>query len=389
MKIEKSFTILLGAILASIITATSLYAVETKLNYGGYIKLDVNNSYYHDGYVSPLNPLRDFHLPATIPVGQDLQMYQLDYHVKESRFNLMTLTTLDDGRRIKGFLEMDFLLSVGGDERVSNSFNPRMRHFYFATGPFLFGQTWTTFMIVILPDDLDFVGAAEGVVFGRQPQLRLSYKGWQLSLENPETTVSLFDGGGRMVCGASRFPDVIARRNFSSGSAALSIAGIVRQLQNRDEEGNLSDREYGYGLTIGQEARLGGDDLKFQGTVGRGLGRYVGLNFVNAAAVDTLGRMSTIDEACGFIAYRHFWTKKLRSTIDVSAFWARNPVEITGGTVNKEAQSASINLLWSPVNGWTVGMEYMRARRVLEDDTEGQFDRVQLSARWDFGYLSK
>ena len=158
----KKFVIVGGFVLA----ATAQAEVKTELDYGGYIKMDVLSTYYRNGDVAPESPLRDFHLPSQIPVGSLDESYDLDFHVKESRFHLGTNTTVD-GHEIKGFLELDFLLSKQGDEKVSNSFNPRLRHFYLTTGSWLFGQTWTTFMIVVVPDDLDFAGAAEGLVFGR------------------------------------------------------------------------------------------------------------------------------------------------------------------------------------------------------------------------------
>ena len=43
---------------------------------------------------------------------------------------------------------------------------------------------------MIIPEDLDFAGAAEGIVFIRQPQVRFSWNKWQFALENPETVVT-------------------------------------------------------------------------------------------------------------------------------------------------------------------------------------------------------
>ena len=67
---------------------------------------------------------------------------------------------------------------------------------------------------------------------------------------------------------------------------------------------------------------------------------------------------------------------------------ADNPAPVAGAGVNKEAQSYSLNLLYSPTPKLTFGAEVMHARRVLEDGTDGAFDRLQLSARYDFGYSS-
>jgi hypothetical protein len=379
---------LMLAVLATILLVTPANATKTSFKYGGYVKFDAMYSYYNNGVPGALSPIRDFHIPGFVPVGDIDKNYTMDFHVKESRFNFQTVTTLDNGRTLRGFLELDFLLSVGGDERVSNSFNPRLRHFYFTTGPWLFGQTWTTFMIVILPDNLDFIGSPDGVIFGRQAQVRYTRGPWQFSLENPEMTVT-HPTLGRVVTGSSGLPDLVARRNFTGDWGKASVGAIVRQLRYVDDSFAFNDREIGFGLTLGSEIKIGKDDLKFQVSGGSGLGRYIGLNFVNAAVIDTTsGQLKTIDEAAGFIAYRHFWNDKWRSTVDASVFYGDNPELVKGSALNRDAQSYSANLLYSPVPMWTVGLEFFHARRRLENGTDGWYQRLQFSALWDFGYLS-
>jgi hypothetical protein len=371
--------------LAAVLLVTPVHAAETTFSHGGYVKLDAITTYYHNGTVGPLSACRDFHIPGLIPVGPTDENLNTDFHAKESRLNLQTVTRFDGGREIKGYVEMDFLLSATGNERVSNSYNPRLRHIYFSTGPWLFGQTWMTFMVIVLPDDLDFIGSPEGTTFGRQPQIRFSHNGWQVSLENSETTVSPQGGGARIVTGSSELPDLVVRRNFKGDWGMAGAATILRRLNFR--EGDADDTELGYGLTAGAKIKtIGMDDIRILATGGTGLGRYVGLNFVNAAFVDTTGRMATIDEFAGFVAYRHFWSDKWRSTVNASLFRADNPKRLVDGKSNRNAQSYSANLLYSPVPEWTVGLEYTYAARELEDGTDGRCDRLQFSARYDFGF---
>jgi hypothetical protein len=379
------FVLALISPFAVLFASVPVNASETAFKFGGYIKFDANHSYYHNGDVEAASPLRDFHIPAAIPLGSDEKNFDTDYHVKESRFNFTTVTRLADGSEIKGFLELDFLLSPAGNERVSNSFNPRLRHFYFSTDPWLVGQTWSTFQIVVLPDNLDFIGAADGVVFIRQPQIRLAWRRWQVSLENPETVVSTIEAGARLVTESSGLPDVVLRYDIKGGWGSVGIAGIGRQLHYDDPTESIKTREYGYGLTAGGELKIGGNDLKLAGTLGHGLGRYVALNFANAAAVDSTGEMTIIDEAVAFIAYRHFWNEKWRSTIDASVCYVDNPSQLPG-SANDNAQSASATLLYSPNPKLTLGVEYMHAWRELKDGTKGQLDRIQFSARYDFGW---
>jgi hypothetical protein len=359
-------------------------AGNTEFKYGGYVKMDVIGTTYRNGDVSSESPLRDFHFPAAIPVDSSDDHHDLDFHVKESRFNLGTTTTVED-REINGFVEFDFLLSSQGDEKISNSFNPRMRHFYFETGKYLVGQTWTTFMIVIIPDDLDFTGAAEGIVFARQPQIRYTRGPWKFALENPETIVTPNGGGSGVVTESGRLPDIVGRYDFPVKWGKLAVSGMLRQLHR--DSGGVSDSEAGFGASVGGQIDFeNGDDLRFQATAARGLGRYIGLNFTNDAVVDADGKLKSIGQFATFASYRHHWNERLRSSVNISLFFAGHDTDLTGSGVNKDAQSYSINLLYSPVSVLTAGVELMHARRVLESGTDGTFQRLQLSARYDFGW---
>jgi hypothetical protein len=239
----------------------------------------------------------------------------------------------------------------------------------------------------VLPEDLDFSGAAEGIVFGRQPQLRFTHGPWQFSLENSQTTVTADSGSARIVCQSGKLPDAVVRRDFKSERATLGVSVMGRLINFTDAEQRFNEREFGFGVSAGTQIKVGKrDDLLLQATAGRGLGRYVGLNFVDALAADSTGQVATIDQVLGFVGYRHYWTDKLRTSVNVSVFFGDNPASIAGGISNKEAQSYSANLLYSPVPKFTVGVEFMHARRVVENGAAGTMDRLQLSARYDFGY---
>ena len=116
--------------------------------FGGYIKTDMIYSDYGSGSSSGAG--RDFYIPGTIPVGPEGAQGEsyLDLHAKESRINFKTNHILDNGAKLGAFIEMDFLLSGQGDERVSNSFAPRLRHAFLTYNKWLFGQTWMTFFNV-------------------------------------------------------------------------------------------------------------------------------------------------------------------------------------------------------------------------------------------------
>ncbi|MGB3377935.1 MAG: DcaP family trimeric outer membrane transporter, partial [Allopontixanthobacter sediminis] len=180
-------------------------------------------------------------------------------------------------------------------------------------------------------------------------------------------------------------PDIVLRYNYGGDWGSLTAAGIVRTLNVADDDFGMEDSALGYGLSLSGQIKIGErDDLRFMGTAGDGLGRYIGLNIVNDAAVDLNGNLDPIFTYSGFAAYRHFWTSDLRSTIAGSYFRADNPVMLTGNQVTDESWNGFVNLVWSPVSRLDLGIEYMYAERTLEDGRSGDLQKIQVSSRFSF-----
>lgn len=360
---------------------------STSMRFGGYVKVDFISSWYRNGDISSESSLRDVHLPALIPVGIADPNFNLDSHVKESRFNFDVQTQIK-GQKIHGFLELDFLFSGQGNEKVSNSFSPRLRHFYFEWKQMLIGQTWSTFMVVVLPDDLDLVGAMDGIVLSRQPQIRYKAGNWWFSVENPETTVVLYQDSQILVTEKEVFPDLIARRNFSGDWGNWAIAGMFRTLNGKDSTGAVT-KEPGFGLTTGGKIYLGnrGDDIRIIATYGQGLGRYLSAGFISGGVIDANMNINAIESFNGYISLNHYWIEeKLCSSFNVSGFKAFNDASLVGPGVNTIAYSLSGNLKYTPVKKLMLGAEFMTAYRELEDGINGRFHRFQFSAKYSFGY---
>ena len=105
-----------------------------KLTFGGYIKIDAR---YVDGDVA----YKDFWTGDGAALTQDASQFKI--FANETRFN----TKYVHGD-VMGFIEMDFdgdAVSGGGNEIISNSSNPRLRHAFIKYKNVLVGQTWTTF----------------------------------------------------------------------------------------------------------------------------------------------------------------------------------------------------------------------------------------------------
>ncbi len=349
--------------------------------FGGYVKLDAMYSDFSDGSVASGSIGRDFYIPGTIPVGGTGESY-LDFHARESRINFKSSHNLDNGAKINTMLELDFLVTSGGNERISNSYSPRVRHAFFTYDKWLFGQTWHTFFNVsALPENLDFVGPSESTVFGRQPMIRYSSGNWQFAAENPETTITPFGGGGRIVADDNMVPDLVARYKLGS----VTIAGIVRELAYENNAAGIDDSTWGYGVSISGKHMIGEkDDFRWMASGGSGLGRYIGLNTANGAVLDADGDLEAIDSYGIFGSYRHFWNDKWRSNLTLGYLSVDNDTDLTGMGVTSDATSLHVNLIYSPVPKMDFGIEYIRANREIESGADGDLNRFQFSAKYAY-----
>ena len=373
-------------------------AKGTKFTYGGYIQLDAISSEYSDG--KPNSLIEDFYVPSLVPVeptdGNSDSYTSTNLHAKTSRFFFTTKTNTDAGD-IGTRIELDFVLSGQGDERISNSWSSRLRHAfvkwdYGEKSSIMAGQSWSTFFNVgALPDVLDFVGPA-GTIFVRQPQVRWTMGGLQVAIENPATRLNDISEKGDTYYGdGNDVPDLIARYNGKWGDLSWSAAGMGRRLQYETRPTNAiegdSDEQYGYALSLSGKWMLGKDDLRFMVNYGDALGRYMGLNAYNDGYVKADGGIDTVDQWGAFLAYRHFWSPKWRSTFSVSASGADNPdtSDFAGADgLAKEYQSVHANLNYLPAPKLSLGTELIYATKELEDGRDGDLSRVQFAVKYAF-----
>ena len=373
----------------------------TKFQYGGFIQLDTMATSYGEGKPGS-DLLEDFLVASLIPVepadGKSDSYSSTNMHAKTSRFYFTTNTPTDYGN-LSSRVELDFILSNQGDERISNSWSSRLRHAflkwdYDQNSSILAGQSWSTFFNVsALPDVLDFVGPV-GTIFNRQPQIRWTSGGLQLAVESPATRLNR-DVGGSLSTSFDEFhegiPDLVARYNGSSGDLNWTVAGIVRELSYEDRSSSAieedSDSQFGYGLSLSGKWALGNNDLRFMANYGDALGRYMGLNAFNDGYVDANGDIETIDQWGLTLAYRHMWSDKWNSTFSVSAIAADNPGTgdfALADSLAKQYQSFHANLSYMPAPGLRFGGEVIYATKELEDGRDGDMSRLQFAAKYAF-----
>lgn len=377
----------LVALSLSTLSSQAMAAVtfgDTELTYGGYIKLDTMWTDTSDGQIAT-GVGRDFYVPGVTPVGGSGESATFDAHARQSRFFLKTATTLDNGKKINGTLEFDMMSTYPiGDERISNGYAPELRHAFLTYDNWLMGQTWSTFMdLASLPDSLDFIGNTDGAIFARQAQVRYTNGGWQVSLENPETTVTPNSGGTRIVTDDNSIPDMVVKYNHADSWGSVALAVMARQLSI--ESAGVDDSTNGYAVSLSGKYNISAtDDIRFTINTGEGLGRYIGLNTSNDAVLDAAEKLDAITVTGYALAYKHAWNDKWRSSLIYSAQNIDNDAQLTGLSVTDNTSSYAMNLIYQAASKLMFGVEVRHATREILSGAEGDLNRVQFSAKYDF-----
>ncbi|KPD21691.1 DcaP family trimeric outer membrane transporter [Idiomarina abyssalis] len=385
--IAKKFTV--SAASAAVLGVMSLgaQANETDIDFGGFVKLDMMVSDYTDGQAPSSGSIaRQQYIPSLTPVGGEGDDMVTDFHARQSRFFLTTDTELDNGETLTGHIEMDFMLTPDGDQRISNSYNPRLRHAFLKYGKWTFGQTWSNFQdLNILAESVDFIGITDGIIFVRQAQIRYTSGGFSASIENPETTVTPV-GGGRIISSDGFAPDVTFKYTGKTDNLTWQASALLRQLTYDVSQTGDDETTFGYGVSFGAKYTFGMDDIRASVTTGSGLGRYLGLNTWNGAYIDSNGELEAIDSTGVSFAYRHFWSEKLRSNVVYSRGWADNDGEVLAlaGDMTEYTQRLAFNLMYSPASNLTFGAEISKANRETEASVDGDLNRLQLMAMYKF-----
>lgn len=338
-----------SAALGALLVSTSLfsaavsaepYVIKFKdgdsLKFGGYIKADAR-------YVSGDLNYQDYWI-GNNPGAVDTS--KLGLNIKESRINASY--THGDWT---GFIEMDFY-GGGGNEIISNSVNPRLRHAFVKNKNWLIGQTWSTFMpLAPLVESLSFGGPMTAQVFIRQAQVRYTTGNWQFALENSQTFGDGDVGGSGNVgvTGAnndpdSKFPDFVARYNFNGDWGTASVGGLLRKV----DQGGIDDMATAINIS-GKINAAGKDDIRFQLTLGEA-GRYAGVTLATDIVVDPItAETKTEKTTAWYVGYRRVWNKDYRSTL----YYGNGQTDVLG---NDRSQVA-VNLIRQVTPQLTFGIE--------------------------------
>lgn len=309
-----------------------------QIKFGGYVKADaryVNGDLNYQDYWIGNNP-------------GAVDTSKLGLNIKESRFNISYIHG-----DWTGFIEMDFY-GGGGNEIISNSVSPRLRHGFVKNKHWLIGQTWSTFMpVAALVESLDFGGPMVAEGFIRQVQIRYSTGNWQFALENSQTYGDS-DGNGSSgnvgVTGSnndpdSKIPDLVARYNVKRDWGQASVAGLLRKV----DQGGIDATATAISLS-GKINAIGQDDIRFQLTLGES-GRYAGITLATDIVVDPITDEIRAEQTTAwYVGYRRVWSDKYRSTI----FYGNGETDILG----HDRSHYAVNLIKQYTPNMIIGVEF-------------------------------
>lgn len=362
----------------------------------GYTKLDALWTDQNGGGTFAYTP-GDVLLDKTnkaVPAGTKFADYEAGskfiMHARQTRLGFATSTDTEYGK-FKTVIETDFY-GAGGNTHVSNSWGLRMRKAYGQIGNFLVGQTWSTFIdLNTYGDILDFGGPA-GSLFIRQAQIRYTqpFEGGsvEFALEDPYNSFISSNAAAPTSGSGLIVPDIIARVNFAGSYGKYSVAGMVRNLKVDQYAGTthaFDDSVWGYAISLNASIpTYGKDNLILQFNYGDALGRYMESEFADAFINPVTGDIEKNDQLGIVVGYRHFWASNLRSSVLYSYASRDNDTKYVANTVDKEYQSVHANLIWSPINRVNIGAEYIWGYRELENNADGDMNRIQFSFQFAF-----
>jgi hypothetical protein len=384
-------------------TATKVAAVEktappakgfrvgnSTITIGGYVKFDALASSFSGGDPAANSLVNDYYFPAQIPVGGRGEGVNLTTSVRETRIFVQTETQLGD-KKVNGHLELDFLdTPLIGNQRVSNSFVPRIRRAFITYDKLTFGQDWSTFQNPgALPERLDFVGPTEGTVFERQPLIRYKSGNISIALENPETTVT--QGTTSVESDDDVAPDLVLRfdKKWKKGSVAIAGIGRILKVDNSGAPspigvlGTIDDTAIGWGVSASGVYESGPSRFTAMATVGEGIGRYVGLNLRDDVIVSPTNQLDTPLLYAGFVSYRYAFADKWKAIGTLSGFKSETPA-FASLALTKSVYSGNLDVLYNPIKPLIVGFGFRYAKRTLENGLSGNLRRAQFSAQYNF-----
>jgi len=272
------------------------------------------------------------------------------------------------------------------------------------------GRDYTLFLnTATIPDTLDFEGPnaiPENRPLSLRAQIPISAfarspKGLQVlvGIEDQPFEITPAAGGGPI--DVNRLPALVAGLGYEDvRGRSVWLRGLYRHTW---VTGSPTTQLNGWGVTLQAHLPTWKNDALIFGVLGgQALGAYIddlqGFGLDAAPLSPTDARLEPIMAASAYGAYTHHISEALRSTVSYGYVWtdtefihpSLQPVPQQG--IYKQAHYVSLNMIWSPIPPFNVGIEYLfgyrevtRASSLLNGTGEsGLNNRLQITLAWAF-----
>ena len=338
--------------------------------------------------------------PSKIPTVDGLygENGQSILSVRQSRFGVKAAVPAGN-HEIKTQFEFD-LFGVGVDAGQTTF---RLRHAWGSWGPILAGQTNSLFMNGdLFPNTIDYWGPT-GMVFLRNPQLRVTFTDtptfkFAVAIEQANSDIDagqireLDPALGNNLQGITPIPDLTAQLRLMGDWGSFQLSGLLTKLAYNTvntPDNEPSGSKLGWGINAGAAINAGASTVLRLGVVyGDGIASYM-----NDGGMDLAPQTSTSSPTglvpkavplLGVTAYvDHNWSKQFSSALGYSITKVWN-TDFQGPDAYQSGQDASTNLLWTPADQLMFGIELLWGKREDNNGASGDDIRTQFSAKYSF-----
>jgi len=302
---------------------------------------------------------------------------------------------------VKTYIEFDFQ-GGGGNENVSNSASPRIRHAYGQAHGITMGQTWSAFTDVSSFPETANSTITVGVAFIRQALIKGTYKVGKLSgtlgIENAQTVTNVAVAI-RARPGSDPYPDITGNLRYDHDKEShVQLSGVGRRMSVVSNS-DVKVEAFGWGAAATMKVKLH-KMLRIGGGVsgGEGIGRYilvVGAKgeegvaaFLGGSGPDSVELRPATDIAgYGWIQFRPIPKLHLNAVYGhfhsrIHEIYAGQEGGIPDG-VNYELKSAHGSAFYHMSPSVTLGSEVIWGHRETYN-SQGKNLRVGLNAKFKF-----
>lgn len=290
---------------------------------------------------------------------------KLNTSMATTRLGFEFKTPTKGGHLVGGKLEGDFR---GGDSESGRAL--RLRHAYVTYNDVLVGQTWSVFNdLEVLPNILDDnLIAGQGAV--RTPQIRYETQ------VAPKTQVAV---ALERNSNYDRMPNLTARvqQKLAGDKLHVSARGFVGEAH----DSNVSnDKKVTWGAAVGAAYNVS-DKLTVMGDYNHIKGNQQYLEQTNTPyAVNANGNLRLSEFDAVSLGANYKFTQKFSGTTGVGYIKAKN----NGVGTNREIKQGFTNVVYSPVEPLSFGVEYLYGEATTFTDSKAKDQRVGLSATYNF-----